>query len=169
MRPQLHTARELGDTLQRQAQSGHDPELAVIAHYALGLTWFFLGALPTARLHLEEGRVRYTLDMRRVPVFRMGVDPGVGCRAFVAWTLWLRGYPAQALSRLHEALALAQDLSHPYSLAWARCLAAYVYQWRRDVPAVYEHAEAAIALATEQGFPLWVAWGTSFRGWALAM
>jgi predicted ATPase len=136
---------------------------------ALGLTWFFLGALPTARLHLEEGRVRYTSDQRRAPVFRMGVDPGVGCRAFAAWTLWLQGYPAQALARLHEALTLAHELSHPYSLAWARCWAALVSQWRRDVSAVYEQAEAAIALATAQGFPLWVAWGTSFRGWALAL
>src|SRR5215475_2148505 len=44
-----------------------------------------------------------------------------------------------------------------------------VYQFRRDVPAVHEHAEAAVALATDQGFPIWAAWGTSIRGWALAM
>jgi predicted ATPase len=47
--------------------------------------------------------------------------------------------------------------------------AAMIYQWRRDVPAVHEHAEAAIALSTEQGFTLWAAWGTSLHGWALAM
>src|SRR5262249_43360975 len=41
--------------------------------------------------------------------------------------------------------------------------------WRRDVSAVHEQADAAVALSTEQGFPLWVAWGTSVRGWALAM
>jgi predicted ATPase len=44
-----------------------------------------------------------------------------------------------------------------------------VSQFRRDVPAVHEHAEAAIALSTEQGFPQYVAAGTSFRGWAMAM
>ncbi len=53
-RSQLHTARELGETLLRLAQRTHDPALAVIAHYALGQTWFFLGALPAARQHLEE-------------------------------------------------------------------------------------------------------------------
>jgi predicted ATPase len=37
------------------------------------------------------------------------------------------------------------------------------------VPAVHEHAEAAIALSTEQGFPQWAAWGMSLHGWALAM
>ena len=99
----------------------------------------------------------------------MGQDPGVGCRVYAARTLWLLGYPAQALARIHEALALAHALSHPYSLALVRCWAAYVSQWRRDVPAVHEHAEAAVALSTEQGFPLWVAQGTSLRGWALAM
>ena len=99
----------------------------------------------------------------------MGQDPGVGCRAYAALTLWLLGYPAQALARLHDALALAHELSHPFSLAFARCFAAHVYQLRRDVPAVYEHAEAAVALSTEQGFPQWVAQGTSLRGWALAM
>jgi len=37
------------------------------------------------------------------------------------------------------------------------------------VPAVHEHAEAAVALSTEQGFPHWANQGTIFRGWALAM
>jgi predicted ATPase len=84
-------------------------------------------------------------------------------------TLWLLGYPEQALARVHEALALAHELSHPYSLAFARCKAAYVYQLCRDVGAVHEEAAAAVALATAHGFPQWVAMGTSLRGWALAM
>jgi predicted ATPase len=129
----------------------------------------WLGALPAARQHLEDGIARDTPDQRRAPVFRLGHDPGVACRAFAAWTLWLLGYPDQALARLHEALALAHELSHPYSLAWARCRVAFVSQFRRDVPAVHEQAEATIALSTEQGFTQWAALGTSLRGWALAM
>jgi predicted ATPase len=64
---------------------------------------------------------------------------------------------------------LAHELSHPFSLAYAWALATWVSQFCRDVPAVREHADAAIALATAQGFPFWAAWGTSMRGWALAM
>jgi predicted ATPase len=169
MRAKFHTARELGDTLLRLAQQAHDPALAVIAHFALGFTWFCLGVLPVARQHLEEGSAHYTPDQSRAPMFRMGGDPGVACRAFTATTLWLLGYPEQALARLHEALVLAHALSHPFSLAYAQCAAALVSQLRRDVLAVHEHAEISVALATEQGFPLWVAWGTSMRGWALAM
>jgi predicted ATPase len=84
-------------------------------------------------------------------------------------TLWLLGYPAQALARLHEALTLAHKLLHPYSLAFVQCMATYVYQWRQDVSTVHEQAEAAIALATEQGLLQWAALGTSVRGWALTM
>jgi predicted ATPase len=99
----------------------------------------------------------------------MGVDPGVSCRGFAALTFWLLGYPAQALAHLHEALALAHELSHPFSLAFARWSAAHVYQLRRDMSAVHEQAEAAVALSTEQGFPQFVALGTSLCGWALAL
>jgi predicted ATPase len=155
VRPRLHTAREIGETLLRLAQRAHDPALFVIAHYALGSTWFYLGTLPAAHMYLGEGIARYTPDQRRALVFRMGLDPGVACQLFAAITLWLLGYPEQALAHLHDTLALAHELSHPYSLASARCWAAYIYQLRRDVSAVHEHAEAAVALSTEQGFPLW--------------
>jgi predicted ATPase len=168
-RAQLHTARELGETLLRLAQRAHDPTLSVIAHYALGATWLWLGALPAARSHQEEGIARYTPNQRRAPAFRIGHDLGVGCRVGAALTLWLLGYPDQALPRLHEALALTHELSHPFSLAFARGYAAMVYQLRRDVLAVHEHAEAAVTLSTEQGFPYWAAMGMSLRGWALAM
>jgi len=190
-RSQLHTARELGDTLLRLVHRTHDPALTVVAHYALGVTRLCLGALPAARQHLEEGIARYTPDQRRAPVFRIGHDPGVACRAFAATTLWLLGYPAQALACLHEALALAHELSHPYSLGFVREWAAivsergvfgqavtgvFVREWaaivsqlRRDAPAVHAQAEAAVVSATARGFPFWATWGTSLRGWALAM
>jgi predicted ATPase len=47
-RLQLHTAREIGETLLRLAQHAHDRSLSVIAHCALGATWFWLGAFSAA-------------------------------------------------------------------------------------------------------------------------
>ena len=135
----------------------------------LGCTWFCLGALPAARQHLEEGIARYTPDQRRAPVFRMGQDPGVGCRAYAAWTLWLLGYPEQALARLHEALALAHELSHPYSLAFARCVGGLRLSvspgraGRARARRGRRRARDRAGLSTLGGL------GTSLRGWALAM
>src|SRR5207245_11598575 len=133
-RPQFHMTREIGDTLLRLAQRAHDPALSVIAHYALGFTCLCLGTFAVARQHLEQGMAHYTQDQRRALAFRIGQDLGVGCRAYVAMILWFLGYPAQALQCLHDALALAHELSHPFSLAWAQSMATFVTQFRRDVP-----------------------------------
>src|SRR5262249_20335805 len=79
------------------------------------------------------------------------------------------GIPRAARARLHEALVLAHELSHPFTLAYARCMAAFGYQFRREVAAVHEQADAAVTLATAQGFPFFTALGTNLRGWALAI
>jgi len=107
--------REIGETLLRLAQRADDPMHAVVAHLALGITSFCLGVLPAARQHLEESIAHYTPDQHRAPLFRLGHDPGVNCRGWAAITLWVLGYPEQALARLHDALTLAHTLSHLFS------------------------------------------------------
>jgi predicted ATPase len=79
----------------------------------------------------------------------------------------LLGYPEQAVQRSHEALTLAQNLSHPFSLAFALVQGATLHRFRGEGQAAREHEEAMMALAREQGFQRWEAWGTSLGGWAL--
>jgi len=168
-RPDLKTARELGESLLRLAHNADDPALAVIAHYALGASRYFLGHPPVALQHLKDGIARYTPDQRRAPVFRSAQDPGVACRSYSALCLWLLGFPDQALARAQDGLALALELKHPFSVVFARCWLAWVSKLRRDVSNVREQAEGALTLATEQGFPIWAAKATIHRGWALTM
>ena len=66
------------------------------------------------------------------------------CLSQAAWTLWIQGYPDQALDKSAQAVALARKLSHPYSLAAALSFGAMVLQLCRDTAATQEHAEAAI-------------------------
>ena len=68
-----------------------------------------------------------------------------------------------------EALALAQELSHPHSLAHAQHFAAFLHHHRREAPASLALAEALLTLATAQEFPHFVGFGTCWRGGALAM
>jgi predicted ATPase len=65
-------------------------------------------------------------------------------------------------------VTLAQQGVHPFSLGFALSGSALFHQFRLEVQAAQESTEAAIRLATEQGFPLWVAYGAISRGWALA-
>ena len=165
----LPTARELGEQLYRLAQRAADPTHRLEAHDALGSTLFYLGEYAAARTHLEQGIALIDPAAQRAQALRHDVAPGVRCLAMAANTLWCLGYPAQAVRRSQEALALAQALAHPHSLAVAQYWAAFLHYRRREAPAVQAQAEALLTLATAQGFPLYVGHGTFWRGWALAM
>jgi predicted ATPase/class 3 adenylate cyclase len=165
----IPTAQELGEQLFRLAQRETEPMHLLEAHEALGTTLLYLGEYPVARMHLEQGVALIDPTAERVLVLRHSEAPGVQCLAQAAHTLWCLGYPVQAVQRSQEALALAQALAHPYSLSLAQHFAAYLHQRRREALAVQAQAEALLALATAQGFPLWVGFGTCWRGWALAM
>lgn len=168
-RGELLTARELGEQLLRLAQRTGAPTPPLEAHDALGNTLFFLGDYTAARTHLEQGMALTDAAAQRARAFHHAVAPGVRCLAVVANTLWCLGYPAQAMRRGQEALALSQALAHPYSLAVAQYWAALLHHHCREAPAVQAQAEALLTLATAQGFPLWAGFGTCWRGWALAM
>jgi predicted ATPase len=89
--------------------------------------------------------------------------------SYDAWALWLRGYPAQARAQSTKALSLAQQLTHPYTLARTLYYDALLCQLRREVPAVRDQADAAITVATAQRFALVQAVGPIMRGWATAV
>jgi predicted ATPase len=168
LRAAYQTARELGGQLLSLAQRVHDPALLLEAHRALGQTLIWEGEFPRARAHLEQGLTLYDAQQHRSHAFLYGRDPGVDCASYTAWVLWFLGYPDQALQRTDEALTLARELAPPFSLAFALDFAGVLHNFRREGQATQAQAEAAMALATEQGFPHWFALGTILRGWALA-
>ena len=162
-RGSYQTARELGEQCLQLAQQGRDTEHLLEAHHTLWTTNFLMGDLPLARTHLEQGLALYDPQQHRALAVLYGHDPGVCCRGGAAVVLWLLGYPDQALEHLHATHTLAQELAHPSSLAFARMLTAIAYQLRRETDAAHEQAEALIALATEQGFELFLAIGGILR------
>src|SRR5262249_14990227 len=88
----------------------------------------------------------------RAHPFLYGEDAGIACRIFAARALWLLGYPDQGLARSQEAVTLAQQSAHPYSLSYALSLAAMFHQYRREWQTVQQCAAAAISFAQDQGF-----------------
>ena len=83
-----------------------------------------------------------------------------------AIALWTLGYPDQALRRSHEAYRLAEELAHPFTLAYTFALLAVFHQYRRDREEARRHAEAATRICREQGIPYWLGVGLILQGWA---
>ncbi len=160
----LRTARELGEQCLTLAQRLQDAALLLEAHTIVGSGLYFIGELALTRAHGEQGIALYDPEQHRAHAFQYGFDPGVHCRFFTAHALWLLGYPDQALQRSHETLTIAKKLAHPQSLAMALYMAAVLHHSRREWHLLKERAEAEAALSTEQGLPLWLAWGLIFGG-----
>jgi predicted ATPase len=164
-----HTAaHELAEQLLGVAQHQQDPALLLEAHRALGQTSLHRGEFALAREYFEQGVALYDPQQHHSHAFAYAGDPRVVCLDSASIALWQLGYPDQAIKRSHEAIALAQEVSHPFSLAHALWFAAVLHQYRREEQAAQKQAEAAMTLSTEQGFAFWLVGGAIFRGWALA-
>jgi predicted ATPase len=161
---QLDRARELAEQLLRLARSTGDPALLMAAHEPMGTTSYWRGELLQAREHLEEVLARYDPQAHRAREHFYGSgDPAVWALNYLSWVLWELGYPDQALARSREALALARELSHPFSEATALLGVGRTHALRGEQQAALEGAEALIALSTEHGFQYWVAIGSVTR------
>ena len=166
-KPQL--AREVGTQLLSLSQHVQDATFLLEAHMALAGSLHDLGEFTPARHHWDHSLACYARPQHRSHIMHFGMDLGVFSRAWMSHTLWHLGYPAQALTRSHEALALAEEHAHPFSQAIALAYAVMLHQFRREQHTVYAHAETALALCTEQGFAYYLAWVTIIQGWSLAV
>ncbi len=164
---ELHIARDLGEELLDLARRQPDPGLLLQAHHAQWTTLNNLGEFTSVQEHSKQGIALYSMDEHHTQAFLFGGhDPCVCAHTQSSWSLWVLGYPDQALDGQNEALALAHELEHPFSLALAISHAAYIYCLRREVQALQECTKGLLELATEQDFADHLAMGTYLQSWA---
>jgi hypothetical protein len=97
-------------------------------HYALGFTLASQGLLKPARGHLEQSTAFY--DARKGGTYGFVQDPGPTALAALSHVVHALGYPDQGLKRMQQAVRLARNLSHPFTLAWVLGSAGEL-NWRR--------------------------------------
>jgi len=165
---ELQTAYKLGEQLLNLAQHLQEPPLLIRAHAMQAELLMRLGKFSQSRTHTEQGLALYDPRQHRAHIFLFGNDSGVGNGVHMAGSLCILGYLDQSVSKLNEALVLAQEIAHPFDTTRALFFAALVAQFRRELHLVRERAETVIALAAEHGFALYSAWGPILRGWVLA-
>jgi predicted ATPase len=110
-------------------------------------------------MHLRKTGPLYDIRQHPTHTLLYGQDPGAACLIFEGWDLWFLGYPDQALKKADEALTLARELGHPFTLAYIVSFAALLRRFRREEQAAQEYAEEVITFCTAQGMPFWLAWG----------
>jgi predicted ATPase len=168
-RAEHQKARQMAEESLSLVQQAEDPLLVAIGHWYVGIVLLALGEYKEARAHLHQTMSFYDPQRHhRSIVFVRGSDVGVGAMAYDACCLWCLGYPEQALQRGQEALALARELGHPFSLGDVLCHGGCLFnKMRRDARALKASAEELARLSNET-MPAWPAAAVCSRGWALA-
>jgi predicted ATPase len=159
-------ARDQAEQFLHLAQRQEDTAPRMVAHRALGLPLYLMGEVAQAHEHFAQSLALYDLQQHRTLAFAYGQDPGVAALATDTWALWLLGYPDQALRRSQEACTHAEELAHPFTLAYMFASLAMFHQFQRDWEEARRHAEAATRICREQGIPYWLGVGLILQGWA---
>jgi class 3 adenylate cyclase/predicted ATPase len=166
---EYQNAHALGQEALKLAQQTGDPVLLAASHWRLGVILFALGEYTAAHAHLEQTMVFYEPHHHQALISMCVANPGPSAIAYDACCLWCLGYPDQALRRSEEALTLARELDHPFTLgdvlSFAGC---QLHAMRRDAHALKESAEELLRFPSGMDLLWWIQ-GTLHRGEAVAM
>ncbi len=124
------------------------------AHNALAVVHYLRGESSEALRHCDRVNEIYDPVAHRTLVSVSGVNSGVVSRAWSAWALWVRGHPDRSLDASTEAIALASEAKHAFSLAYALAWASVGRVMRRERKPAVELTEETIAIAEKRGFPI---------------
>ena len=164
-RGELDLALRLDEDLLRLSRQRNDSVGLVMGHFAFGRTMMLLGGFASSRSHLEEVLALYDPTSHRALAHQAGFHPHILSKAYLGIVLFCLGFPDEALARSSAAIAEARRLAHTPSLAGSLSLGALLLSLLGNYAVLGEWAGQLVAMATEQGFPVWRAWGAIFRGW----
>jgi DNA-binding SARP family transcriptional activator/tetratricopeptide (TPR) repeat protein len=159
---QGHTA-ESYDIARRSLElSDLHPDVKGQAHFALAGSATSLG-------HHEQSLPHFALAhelCHDAPPTLLGSRTEVHARAWSAHALWLLGRDDEALHWCDWAIARAEEVDHPYSLAIAQAYAAITHQLRGDRDRTMEFAGRVREICSRYDFAYYGNWGLILGGWS---
>lgn len=166
-RAELRSAHELCARLHRIARHEQPSSWRLLAHQQEAIVLYYLGRPSEALLHYERAVALHDPTEHASLLSVHGEDLGVFTRIWMHWALWIAGYPDRALARSSEAIAMANEIRHPFSQAYARVWGAVLHLLRRELPPAHDLADEALQIGIEHGFAFLTGAGRALRAMAL--
>ncbi len=167
-RGELRTSRPIAERMLLLARQMDDAGIRLQAHQALALNDFFQGEFAPADEHLQQSLALYDPREHRAHLFQYGHDPAVLSLCFRGWTLWLLGFPDQALRVSVEAVSLARKIGYAPSLVQALHGESLVRRWRGEWSEAGPRSQEAVNLAVQHELPYLLSIATNGLGVATA-
>lgn len=158
----------LAERLLELAGQTADFEKQALALRALGSTRMSRGEYAQS-IQAFDGCIAASANFPLgVSIERHGEEPGIVATQYRGLVFCMCGFADQALEATRRAVALARQIKHPLSVAFASSILGIVLHLRRDFTACETLAREQFDYCREQGFAFWSAAFQVHRGAALA-
>jgi predicted ATPase/DNA-binding winged helix-turn-helix (wHTH) protein len=127
------------------AELSDDPMVKALAHAMLGRALQVTGDLAGSRAELDS-LMRMFSRSDRGPVL-LSLDPHYHSYIALARTLWLQGYPTQALELTRQGVEASKAMGHPAALALVLAGAASIFLLAGDLDAAEYHTDLSLSHA----------------------
>ena len=154
------------DRLMNFATAMNSPVASMLALFVRSMVRMLTSELTPARTDFEEALALYE-PMRSV-LPEGATNIAMQSLAQYGPLLCVQGHLDRATQVSEELIAAATNHSTKYYLAYVTYFAGFVRLMRGDVAAARQHADEAIAIASEFGFPAVLAGAKVLRSWSLA-
>jgi predicted ATPase/class 3 adenylate cyclase len=154
----------VGREILRLADAQDDPSMRADGHLVLGSSLALQHDLHKGLDHLDKAIASFESQGQEPRRFRLGNNPGVASLTTSALTLWMLGFPDRARERATRAVALATELEHPFTLAYALFHIGFLHLWRREPELMRDRAIGVLDVAEEHDLQIWRALGSCLLG-----
>jgi predicted ATPase len=166
---EYRAALALAQRFHRVAEgSDGTPDIAV-AYRMMAMALHYLGDQASTRGYAQHSLELPIAEDRHAQTARYGVDQHVGTRVLLARSLWLSGFPDQAMQVAQASVEEAAELGHANSTCLAvadgACLIAV---WIGDVAASDRFAAMLAEYAERHTLGVWRTYSSAMRGRVLA-
>jgi class 3 adenylate cyclase/predicted ATPase len=152
----------------RRAEEWRDDEAALMAYTAAVIANFFLGRLEQASELAALVSARYNPREHGKLVQIYQHDPLIVSLVYSGHIEWLLGRPGRARECCVTARQLANEIGHPFMLAFASILGVSDHWYEGDLAANLASVKRGLKVADEYGYPMYRVIGPLWATAALA-
>jgi predicted ATPase len=109
-----------------------DPDLPIIGHFAAVVAYFWLGEPIKARERADRVLALYSEERHGHLLGFLNTDPKTISLVYSAQSIWMLGYPEQAVKMTDAAHDHARQRGHPFNLGFALTTGAEVFDFLRE-------------------------------------
>ncbi len=137
----------------------------LVGERMMGVSLHFLGDQPSARRHLERMLAGYAAPTDRSQITRFQNDQRVAASIFLAWMLWLEGFPDRAIRAAESSVEAARAANHAISLCYALAHAACpITLFVGDLATAERYMKMLLDHSARHALALWHASSRSYQG-----